>query len=75
VFFAQRDTDGSISTCDVNEDAWDGYTASRQRITQGWIDRRVRNPVVLTGDVPRHWANKHLTATCTTLAITADTSG
>jgi alkaline phosphatase D len=57
VFFAQSDGDGSASTCDVNTDAWDGYAASRQRITQGWVDRGVRNPVVLTGDVHRHWAN------------------
>ncbi|HEU5473218.1 MAG TPA: alkaline phosphatase D family protein [Actinophytocola sp.] len=57
VFFAQRDTDGGTGTCDVSTDAWDGYRASRQRITQGWVDRQVRNPVVLTGDVHRHWAN------------------
>jgi alkaline phosphatase D len=57
VFFASRDVDGSSSTCDVSEDSWDGYMASRQRITQGWVDRQVRNPVVLTGDVHRHWAN------------------
>ncbi len=57
VFFASRDVDGSTSTCDVSEDSWDGYQASRQRITQGWVDRQVRNPVVLTGDVHRHWAN------------------
>lgn len=57
VFFAQRDADGATGTCDVSTDAWDGYRASRQRITQGWVDRRVRNPVVLTGDVHRHWAN------------------
>lgn len=57
VFFAARDGDGSASTCDVSEDAWDGYAASRQRIAQGWVDRKVRNPVVLTGDVHRHWAN------------------
>jgi alkaline phosphatase D len=57
VFFAGRDVDGSTSTCDVSEDSWDGYQASRQRITQGWVDRQVRNPVVLTGDVHRPWAN------------------
>jgi alkaline phosphatase D len=57
VFFAGRDGDGSTSTCDVSTDAWDGYRASRQRITQGWVNRSVRNPVVLTGDVHRHWAN------------------
>ncbi|MCO1576171.1 alkaline phosphatase D family protein [Crossiella sp. SN42] len=57
VFFAQRDTDGAAGTCDVSTDAWDGYRRNRERITQGWIDRGVRNPVVLTGDVHRAWAN------------------
>ncbi|GAB3481040.1 alkaline phosphatase D family protein [Amycolatopsis cihanbeyliensis] len=57
VFFAQRDGDGRASTCDVSEDAWDGYPANRERIVRGWIDRKVRNPVVLTGDVHRHWAS------------------
>jgi alkaline phosphatase D len=38
-------------------DAWDGYVASRRRITQGWLDAGVRNPVVLTGDVHAHWAS------------------
>jgi alkaline phosphatase D len=57
VFFASRDVDGASGTCDVSEDSWDGYQASRTRITQGWVNRQVRNPVVLTGDVHRHWAN------------------
>ncbi|GII04554.1 alkaline phosphatase D family protein [Planobispora takensis] len=35
----------------------DGYVASRQRITQGWVEAGVRNPVVLTGDVHAHWAS------------------
>ncbi|SFA92052.1 alkaline phosphatase D [Amycolatopsis marina] len=57
VFFAQRDTDGKRSSCDDRStDAWDGYQGSRDRITQGWIDRGVPNPIVLTGDVHRHWA-------------------
>ena len=38
-------------------DGWDGYAASRRRITQGWVDANVRNAVVLTGDVHRNWAN------------------
>ena len=38
-------------------DTWDGYRASRSRIQQGWVQRGVRNPVVLTGDVHRAWAN------------------
>ena len=42
-------------------DAWDGYPASRDRVTQGWVDAGVRNPVVLTGDVHAHWASDDYT--------------
>lgn len=53
VFFArQLDSTGA-----ANMDAWDGYRASRARIQQGWRDRAVRNPVVLSGDVHKAWAN------------------
>lgn len=52
VFFASRmKPDGSAGT-----DSWDGYRASRARIQQGWVDRGVVNPVVLTGDVHAAWA-------------------
>lgn len=55
VFFAQRDRDaGPLEVTSM--DAWDGYVASRERITRGWVDAGVRNPVVLTGDVHAHWA-------------------
>lgn len=56
VFFGRRDNDPTAATT-VSMDAWDGYRASRQRITQGWVDAQVRNPVVLTGDVHAHWAS------------------
>jgi alkaline phosphatase D len=56
IFFA-RDFD---TTGAGNMDAWDGYRASRNRIQQGWVDRSVRNPVVLTGDVHRAFANNLL---------------
>jgi alkaline phosphatase D len=52
VFFAMQKGEGGTE----NMDAWDGYRASRDRIQQGWVDRAVRNPVVLTGDVHRGWA-------------------
>jgi len=53
VFFAQRlDSAGRSSM-----DSWNGYLASRQRIQRGWLDRSVRNPVILTGDVHTAWAN------------------
>ena len=56
VFFGQRDNNPTAATT-VSMDAWDGYPASRRRITQGWVDAGVRNPVVLTGDVHAHWAS------------------
>jgi alkaline phosphatase D len=53
VFFAaQLNASGT-----ANMDAWDGYRASRDRVQRGWIDRRVRNPIVLTGDIHTAWAN------------------
>ncbi|GIH79189.1 alkaline phosphatase D family protein [Planobispora longispora] len=55
VFFAQRDNNAGPAKI-TSQDAWDGYVASRQRITRGWVDAEVRNPVVLTGDVHAHWA-------------------
>ncbi|RCG33105.1 alkaline phosphatase [Sphaerisporangium album] len=55
VFFGQRDNNPGPAKV-TSMDAWDGYVASRQRITQGWVDAEVRNAVVLTGDVHAHWA-------------------
>jgi alkaline phosphatase D len=57
VFFAQRDNNaGPLKV--TSQDSWDGYVASRERITRGWVDAGVRNPVVLTGDVHAHWASE-----------------
>ncbi|WP_347943386.1 alkaline phosphatase D family protein [Sphaerisporangium sp. TRM90804] len=56
VFFAQRDNNAGPAKV-TSQDAWDGYVASRRRITEGWLDAKVRNPVVLTGDVHAHWAS------------------
>ncbi|MEU8374533.1 alkaline phosphatase D family protein [Micromonospora sp. NPDC048894] len=55
VFFAARDRDPGPTRL-TSMDAWDGYLASRDRITRGWVTAGVRNPVVLTGDVHAHWA-------------------
>ncbi|MFI5835716.1 alkaline phosphatase D family protein [Micromonospora sp. NPDC051300] len=54
VFFARQFDAGGAA----NMDAWDGYRASRSRIQTGWQQRAVRNPLVLTGDVHRSWANE-----------------
>ncbi|GLW06380.1 alkaline phosphatase [Microtetraspora sp. NBRC 13810] len=56
VFFAQRDNNAGPAKI-TSQDAWDGYVASRERITRGWVDAGVRNAVVLTGDVHAHWAS------------------
>ncbi|MGE0337677.1 MAG: alkaline phosphatase, partial [Gammaproteobacteria bacterium] len=39
-----------------NVDAWDGYRAARERVTRFLHDARIRNPVVLTGDIHSSWA-------------------
>ena len=36
-----------------NPDAWDGC---RDRVADSWVAAKVRNPVVLSGVVPNHWA-------------------
>lgn len=56
VFFAQRDGKVEPELLHASNDSWDGYTGSRDRVTQAWVDAGVRNPVVLTGDVHKHWA-------------------
>ena len=55
VFFAQRDDDPSPEHRNSNMDYWDGYAACRDRITRGLVERRVTNPVVLTGDIHDCW--------------------
>ncbi|MEV4345361.1 alkaline phosphatase D family protein [Actinoplanes sp. NPDC049596] len=57
VFFARRDSNPGPATV-TGMDTWDGYVASRERVSRGWVDAGVRNPVVLTGDVHSHWANE-----------------
>ena len=40
----------------LNPDAWDGYTAERDRLFDHLIDNEIDNVVVLTGDVHSSWA-------------------
>jgi alkaline phosphatase D len=53
VFFAQR---LSTSAGAKSMDSWDGYTANRKRIQDGWQASGNNSAVVLTGDVHQHWA-------------------
>ena len=57
VFFGRRDTTSTPDNT-VSMDAWDGYRASRARITDAWVKAQVRNPIVLSGDVHAHWASE-----------------
>jgi alkaline phosphatase D len=40
----------------INMDQWDAYPAARTRLLAGLVERRIGNPVVLTGDVHAAWA-------------------
>lgn len=55
VFFSQVELTSGPGR-GFNPDAWDGYTANRDRIVDGIVDSPVRNAVILTGDVHSHWA-------------------
>lgn len=58
IFFASLDLDGTAAcnTGNYADDTWDGYRPQRDRIAAGWVSRGVPNPVMLTGDMHRHWA-------------------
>ncbi|QZY28231.1 alkaline phosphatase D family protein [Nocardioides coralli] len=58
VFFGRRDASADPDVDRVSMDAWDGYGASRRRLVEGMLATRVRNPVVVTGDVHAHWASE-----------------
>lgn len=38
-----------------NMDAWDGYPQARQRILSFLADRKISNPIVLSGDIHSSW--------------------
>jgi alkaline phosphatase D len=50
----QRRPDGTIAFW---TDGWDGYPAARTRLLRHLHERRVANPVVLSGDIHSFWAN------------------
>ncbi len=39
-------------------DQWPGYAAERTQLMQFMAERRIANPVVLTGDIHSNWANE-----------------
>ncbi|MGD5691051.1 alkaline phosphatase D family protein, partial [Xanthomonas citri pv. citri] len=52
--FRQKAADGTINFW---TDDWDGYPAARSRLLNHIADARVRNPVVLSGDIHSFWVN------------------
>jgi alkaline phosphatase D len=52
--FKQRLEGGDIAHW---TEAWDGYPAARQRLLQQVSDSRLRNPVMIAGDIHSFWAN------------------
>jgi alkaline phosphatase D len=54
IFMAQRDyTAGPDESFSM--DAWDGYSATRDRLLQFIDKRRPNNPIVISGDVHANW--------------------
>ncbi len=41
----------------INPDQWDGYAPARSRLFQQWVNERIDNNVVLTGDIHSAWCN------------------
>ena len=39
-------------------DQWPGYEFERRRVLKHFHDQQIKNPVVLTGDIHKHWANE-----------------
>ena len=39
-------------------DKWDGYPAARARLLAGLAERRIANPVILSGDLHNAWAGE-----------------
>ncbi|MBX7073851.1 MAG: alkaline phosphatase D family protein [Pirellulales bacterium] len=39
-------------------DQWPGYEVDRRRVIKYLHDRKISNPVVITGDIHSHWANE-----------------
>lgn len=42
----------------LNMDQWPGYEFERRRVLRHLHEKKVRNPVVLTGDIHSNWANE-----------------
>ncbi|MEY2861748.1 MAG: hypothetical protein RL392_2206 [Pseudomonadota bacterium] len=41
----------------VNQDNWDGYPVSRERILKACVEHQTKNPVIFGGDIHQNWAS------------------
>ncbi|QDS91975.1 Alkaline phosphatase D precursor [Roseimaritima multifibrata] len=48
---------GKSEAQEYSMDQWPGYNAERRQLLQFLTDRRVANPIVLTGDIHCNWVN------------------
>lgn len=39
-------------------DQWAGYEVDRRRVLKQFVEKRIRNPIVLAGDIHSNWANE-----------------
>ena len=42
-------------------DQWPGYEMERRRVLRHFAEKKIKNPVVLTGDIHNNWANELVT--------------
>lgn len=49
---------GDTENPQYSMDQWPGYAAERMQLMQFMDDRRISNPVVLTGDIHSNWVNE-----------------
>jgi alkaline phosphatase D len=57
VMMARVDLEGG-SAIMHSMDQWPGYEFERRRVLKHFHDAKIRNPVVLTGDIHTNWANE-----------------
>lgn len=58
VMMGMVDRDGNPEEPSYSMDQWPGYAFERMRMMEFIKERRVSNPVVLTGDIHSNWANE-----------------
>jgi alkaline phosphatase D len=49
---------GNAAMPEYSMDQWPGYAYERMKIMQHLKDRKIKNPVVLTGDIHSNWVNE-----------------